>query len=278
MDCKEARSILWPADLLRVGDDEVCEALEHAETCPSCHAFLDEDRRMAELIRDRVRRIQAPQELRERLFTALARERAGSTPRPGRLRRARAVGALVLVYTVAVGGLGLWLADRGGSRPSPAVSFSHDYLRRVVEERTLKTQDRERIADFFDRELGMRMKPPQVPDFQIDRAFICMLNGERGGVVEYQQGDRQLSYYVIPVKPERRPGAAVAHWDLHVQPVSDVGRGTYALASARGLAVATWRDVEHEHALVGNFSTDELRNLVPLFDCPLVDPAQAARR
>ena len=277
MDCREARRILWPADALRVGDDEVCRALEHAESCPTCHAFLDEDRRIAELIRDRVAPIRAPQELRERLFTALARERAGATPRPGRLNRGRAVAALIVLYTVSVGALGLWLGGRGGSRLSPAASFSHDYLRRVIEERTLETDDPERIADFFAQELGMQMKPPEVPGFHIDRAFISVLGSERGGVVEYRFGDRHLSYYVIPVEPERRPGAA-AHWNLNIQQVSDVQRDAYAMGTIRGLAVATWRDVEHEHALVGNFRTDELRSLVPLFDCPLVDPAQSSHR
>ncbi|MGD2218328.1 MAG: hypothetical protein PVJ64_16340, partial [Gemmatimonadales bacterium] len=78
MDCRRTRRTLWPADGLRVGDTEVEAALAHAEECACCSEFLEEDRRVAQLIRESVPRVRAPRELKERLYTALARERAGS--------------------------------------------------------------------------------------------------------------------------------------------------------------------------------------------------------
>ncbi len=60
MQCNEVRRILWPADSLRLGDEKVEEALRHAESCARCHAFLDRDRQLAQLIRESVPRAQAP--------------------------------------------------------------------------------------------------------------------------------------------------------------------------------------------------------------------------
>ncbi len=77
IDCSAARERLSLADILGVSDSEVEVALEHAEKCLVCQVFLEEDRRVARLIREAVPRVRAPRELRERLYLALARERAG---------------------------------------------------------------------------------------------------------------------------------------------------------------------------------------------------------
>jgi anti-sigma factor RsiW len=264
VDCRETRRILWPADGLRVGDAEVEAALAHAEECVDCSGFLKEDVRVAQLIRDSVPRVRAPRELRERVYTALARERAGSpvsSKVKRRLRRQWTVAA-ILVTGLAIGLAGTWLV--GGSRGAPVASaFAEDYLRRVVEQDELRTADRQRIASFFARELGVAMPPPRVPEFEVHRATICLMNGRRGGVVEYEGHGRQLSYYLIPHVGE----ATVEPSGVDV---STIERGSNApgLSSERGLGVATWWDAEHQHALVGNFPAEELKRLAPLFACP----------
>ncbi|NIN72342.1 MAG: hypothetical protein GTO46_10590 [Gemmatimonadetes bacterium] len=264
VDCREARRILWPADGLRVGDAEVEAALAHAEECVSCSEFLEEDRRVAQLIRDSVPRVRAPRELRERLYTALARERAGSPASPQVRRHWRQPGvvAAVLVAGLAFGLAGHWLA--GGNRgASAATAFAEDYLRRVVEQDELRTADRQQIAAFFARELGVAMPPPSVPEFEVHRATICLMNGRRGGVVEYESRGRQLSYYLIPLEGEATVGLSGVDAGT-IGPVSS----ELGLSSERGLGVATWWDNGHQHALVGNLPADELKRLAPLFACP----------
>jgi anti-sigma factor RsiW len=264
VDCVEARRILWPADGLRVGDAEVEAALAHAEVCVSCSDFLEEDRRVARLIRDSVPRVRAPRELRERLYTALARERAGprASPEVGRrVRRPWAVAA-VLVAGLALGLAGSWLA--GGSRRAPMASaFAEDYLRRVVEQDELLTADRQQIASFFARELGVATPPPTVPEFELQRATICLMNGRRGGVVEYESRGRQLSYYIIP-----HAGKATVESSGVDASTIEGGSSEPGLSSERGLGVATWWDNGHQHALVGNLPAEELKRLAPLFACP----------
>jgi hypothetical protein len=81
MDCRETRRTLRSADVLRLSDAEVEGALEHAEACPACGAFLEVDRRVARLIRESISPVCAPPEFRERLYAALAPLFAQSTSR-----------------------------------------------------------------------------------------------------------------------------------------------------------------------------------------------------
>lgn len=271
MDCREARRTLWPADALRVSDDAVEEALNHAERCQHCSEFLEEDRRVARLIRERVGRVQAPTALRERLFTALARERAAeyadrATTR-GRSVTALAAGIL-LALGVSVGAFGLWVASPWLPSETGATAFVEDYLRRVVEQETLATGSRDEVAAFFARELGVRMEPPEVANFELQRALVCLLNGRRGAVVEYRFGERELSYYTVPAQPGQRPAWAGESFDIERFPTNPMGDA--ALSSEKGVAVATWRDSQHHHALVANFGVEELEKLAPVFTsaCP----------
>ncbi|UCC83190.1 MAG: hypothetical protein JSW46_19925 [Gemmatimonadota bacterium] len=264
VECREVRRTLWPADGLRVGDAEVEAALAHAEECVLCSEFLEEDRRVAQLIRESVPRVRAPRELRERLYTALARERSGSPTSPGvrrRLRRQWAVAA-VLVTALAIGLAGTWLAGSNGGAPV-ASAFAEDYLRRVVEQDELRTADRQEIASFFARELGVATPPPSVPEFKVHRATICLMSGRRGGVVEYESRGRQLSYYLIPLEGEATVESSGVDASTIEQASSEPG-----LSRERGLGVATWWDNGHQHALVGNLPAEELKRLAPLFACP----------
>lgn len=266
MDCTEVRRVLWPADALRVSDDDVAEALEHAQQCPNCARFLEEDRRVAALVRENVPRLRAPRDLRERLFTALARERAGPSARePGRWPRRYVAVAMLVLAGLSAGTVGHWLMHRERASKSPAAVFAEDYLRRVVEQETLNSTDRTEIGAFFARELGVAMPPPEIPEFEIRRAVICMMNGRRGGVVEYRSVGHHLSYYLLPIGE----GELTAPTGLDVRFVEgDLGLPA-SLATERGLSVATWRDGEHQHAVVGSLEPEELRGLTPLFACPL---------
>jgi hypothetical protein len=258
MDCAAARKRLWPADVLRVSDAEVEAALNHAENCSACQVFLEEDRRVAQLIRETVPPVQAPRELRERLYTALARERAGLAVGRvgGRGRRRWATVAVLTAALLVAGSAGYRLLTKAAT-DSAATAFAEDYLRRVVEQEELKTADRAEIAAFFARELGVAMPPPEIPGFELKRASICLMNGRRGGVVEYRSPFHQLSYYVIP-------GESTAEADRKLVAVAGKRAAipaAPAIAEESGLGVATWWDGRHQHALVGDVSSRELLRL-----------------
>lgn len=266
MDCREAQDRLWPADVLRSSDTEVEAALEHAETCAVCRVRLEEAQRMAELIRAAVPRVRAPQQLKERLRAVLAHEPAPPEEDSGRtadpetevvaVRSRRRIGgiAMVSVGMLIVGFVGYRLANRASD--AYATAFAEDYLRRLASHEENWSGDRVEIASLFERELGVAAPPPQIPDFEVERATICLLNGHRGGVVEYRSRSRRLTYYVIPGVPEARVGTPVK--DGVVPPVP-------AIAEEHGLGVAVWSDSRHQHALVGEFSSHDLHLLSALF-------------
>ncbi len=256
MDCREARNTLWPAEALRISDEAVGRALEHAKDCAACRHFLEQDRRVAELVREAVPRVRAPRELRERLYTALARERAGHSPIGRRVGRRPWLLAAAVVLAFSLASLRYWQTTRLEISESAATAFAEDYLRRVVEQDELGGGDRRAIASFFARELGVSVSPPNVPEFILRRATICLMNGHRGGVVEYESGGRHFSYYLIPLS------VAEAERARRQTPIAP------ALAEERGLSVATWWDGQHKHALVGNLSAQELGRLAPLFTVP----------
>ncbi len=270
MDCIEVRRTLWPADLLRVSDAETEAALAHAENCRSCSRFLEGDRRLAQLIRDSVPRAKAPAALRERLYTALARERAGDVV-AGRTPRERSASprtwqlavAVLLLLGLGAAAMGRWLGTTGptgGEASSPAAAFAEDYLRRVMEREELRSGDAGAVAAFFVRELGVAMSPPQVPGFQLRRASICLMNGRRGGMVEYERDGQELSYYLIP----HRAATVVGAPGLDARRVQ-IGEPGSSLASERGLSVVTWWSGGHQHALVASLPPSELEDLAPLF-------------
>lgn len=265
MQCSEVRQILWPADSLRLGDEKVEEALRHAESCAHCYAFLERDRQLAQLIREGVPRVQASRELRERLFTALARERAGTPPRrrqPFLGRRSLALAAMLLV-AAAMGGIAYRISN-SGAQSGPAETFAQDYLRRVVEQESMYGTDTE-ISSFFARELGVAMRPPEIPGFEVQRALVCLLNGRRGGVIEYKGEDQHLSFYMVP-----DGGSAITEpVDMEIGWVTDGADISVAPSGASGLSVATWHDGGHQHALIGNVEAEELRDLAERYACPV---------
>jgi len=278
MDCREARDRLWPADILHVSDTELEAALEHAETCAACRILLKQDQRVAELVRAAVPRVHAPQELRERLQAVLAREpsaldedsepTAVSGTEAVAVRRRRRIGRIALVWValLIVGFAGYRLASRP-SHGSAATAFAEDYVRRLVGQNQRWGGDRGEIASLFKRELGEGMSPPEIPDFEVEGATICLMNGRRGGVVEYRSQGRRLTYYVIPAAPEDEEGAQVGTpvKKAAVPPVP-------AVVEEHGLGIATWQDSRHQHALVGEFTSNGLRRLSALFVNTLEGP------
>ena len=267
MKCAEVRQTLWPADELRIGDELVEAALLHAERCATCRDFLEQDRQIAELIRQSVPRASAPRELRERLFTVLARERAGLGRVPHRVRVSggrRWMGLASMALVAFAAGGTTYLMSRPPRQPlSAADAFAHDYLRRVVEQESMQGTEDE-IAIFFAKELGIALQPPSIPGMQVERAIICLLGGRRGGVVEYSGEGKRLSFYLIPIgdDPVTEPE------DLEVDAVGDNMNVTTTISES-GLSVATWRDGRHHHALVGDLDVVELRVLADRYYCPV---------
>lgn len=252
MTCERAREILWPARRPTLAEGECEEARRHVATCSECQEFLTTSDQVA-LAYEELAQVQAPAELRERVFTAIACERAGvdqadQTSRLPWARWARLQRVGVAAVTVIALGSGFWLG-----RPAPAseaaveaesgAAFVEDYLRRAVGEERILTSDPMAIRHWLARELGLQVEPLQLEGFALELAEICLLNGQRAAMLQYAASDgAQVSHYLVPRAGagEREPAVGTQGAGGPVPPL------------------VTWSTPSLEQALVGDLDPAEL--------------------
>lgn len=221
------------------------EARAHLEGCSACQAFFRRDAAITKALQQGSIQVHAPQALRERVFDALARERAlGPRPRaapsssPVWLSRLVPLGAAAMVALVI--GIGL-LGTRGDAEGG---AYVQDFLSRAVEADVVELPEPQAVTAFFMRELGVHVQPVALEDGRMSRAMICLIKGERAAMVEYEIGGRTIAHYLLPVGGERAMRA------------SDV-----RFASEAGVQVVSWSDGRFEHALVSDLSESDLTDL-----------------
>jgi len=238
------------------------------ELCASCRRDLAYDGALLSVF-DRLRQEEAPTAVREAVYGAIARERAGRySPAAGAAGTGAGSGrggsrALVLGSVVALGALGA-LAALGVMgvvvttplRPGPpalaeslsevrdAAAFIDDYMRRAVQEDHVTTSDPELVREFLMRELGVPAALLALEGFELQGAEVCLLEGVRGAIVVYKKDGKVLSYYVLPRRdgPARPPVVRDANTDVGGGPAN----------------VVTWATADAEYALVGTLGAQEL--------------------
>ena len=266
MSCDEARELLWPPEAPRLAEGRVLDARRHVESCASCRDYLAQDVRLLEALRG-ARQIQAPVAVRERVFDALARERAGSGPersssrerghgntgRLGLWPRGIIASAAVLVVTLFMIGDRYFDSGGGVQESDSAMSdvssaFVEDFLRRAVQAEHIETSDPLEVAQFLARELGTPFgSPVDFPEFDLEGAEVCIVEGLRGAVVIYKQNGRALYHYLIP-----RTGGAETDPELSsAVPPDWSGEASYP-------SVVTWRTQDLDQALVSDLPPEEL--------------------
>lgn len=245
MTCGRARRLLWPDTGPREATAEIVAAREHASRCPPCQRFLDDMRRLSERIRETMPRPEAPVEVRDRLFKAIARARTDGTAR-GTARRQR-VWAAGLAAVLLVGGtwLGLSLV-RGPVSPSPDPlgAIAEDHLR-SQRNTGLASSDSLEVARWLADRLPFAVEIPIFPDAHLKGARLLLVNRQSGAVVDYLIAGRSLSYYVLPAI-EREAGGTTRE---------------VRVASRAGYHIAAWEDAGLTHALVAGLPGPRLVEL-----------------
>ena len=268
MNCSEARRALWPPERPRLAEPAILEARRHVQGCPACESYFAQDRRLLDAYH-RASRERAPRILRERVFDALARERArglGVTPSGGadalpvteapagvevpatrRVPRRWFLAAVASVAGLIVGGSVVFLRSVPEFENDGGL-FAEDYLRRAVAQERIVSSDAAEVSRFLTRELGRPISPLQVAGLRLTSAEICLIEGRRGAMIQYVQDGREISHYLIPQEGVRRrdprPSSA---WS--------------SSSSAGGPVLITWATPEIEQALVGEVSETHLMEL-----------------
>jgi len=241
--CNEIRELLWPLDRPREVVDGEAEAREHLEECDQCSAFFERDAMISDVLRARGVAEAAPLEVRERVFDALARERTLGSHPPGRAARRRtfAVRALPWAASVvaAVGGLAIGL-----SRPARDAdkAYAQDFLSRAVEADAVEMPDAQGVSAFFMRELGVSITPVVLGDAALSQAMVCLIDGQRAAMIEYEIDGYILAHYQVPLTEGR-----------------DAGANTQGLTEEDGVCVYRWSEGGFQHALVSDMPGDRLR-------------------
>ncbi len=248
MNCSEARHALWPPERPRLAEAEVLEARRHLQGCPACESYFAQDRALLDAY-DRKSHERAPQILRERVFDALARERARglNVAEPRRVSRRWVIAAVASVAGLLAGGFGGALVYGPDDGLNDGGLFAEDYLRRAVSQERLVSSDAEEIGRFLTRELGRSIMPLQVAGLRCTSAEICLIEGRRGAMIQYVLDGREISHYLIPQEgtPGRDPELS----------------SSFSRRGDGGPALVTWATPEIEQALVGEVPAARLMGL-----------------
>jgi anti-sigma factor RsiW len=248
MHCGRSRRLLWPDDGPKVVGPETEEAQAHLEACERCRRFLDDMRAVAERMHALAPRPQAPPSVRERLFTAIARERAALPPPPSRSRRVQRRAAVVAAAAFAFLGVALWLTGRQGgpaASRTPIAAIAEDHAR-ALHDQSIHTSDTDAVRDWLASRIPFAVRVPEIPDASLEGARLCLLNGKRGAVLRYRVDDRLVSYFIMPA--ERTDGA-----------LPDAA--AFRHEAEAGYRVVAWREAGLIHALVGDLPRERLDTL-----------------
>lgn len=247
--CGRARRLLWPDEALRVLDPELEEARAHLEECEACERFIADMRRARERVRVLAPRPEAPPEVRERLFTALARERAALPPapakrsspfgRPGRRGAAIAAAVLGLLATMLVVAVRREDPSLAGV---PIAAITEDHIR-ALQDQAIRTSATDSLSAWLAARVAFAVNVPEIPDVPLEGGRLCLLDGRRSAVLRYRVDGRPVSYYMIPA-------------GLGEEPAADPGR--FVHEAEAGYRIVTWRAAGLVHALVGDVPRDRL--------------------
>lgn len=244
MRCGIARRLLWPGASPQVVTPVLEEAEAHLRACDECRRFVADQRALAEQIRRLARRMDAPAAVRERVFDALARERALRSSRPARTTRVAAA-ALIVAATL---GSALWVMrpDQGdGAWRQRLAAVAEDHARAGHEE-SIVSSDAGAVEQWLNGRVPFAVHIPLFPEGAFEGARLCYMDGRRGAVLRYRVDGREVSYYVMP-------GGSFDS--------SPPDPAPFLKSRESGYEVVAWREAGLIHALVGNLPEERLLSI-----------------
>lgn len=240
MSCGTARCLLWPDAGPQALSAEREAAEAHLATCEPCRHFMAEMHAVARATREGAPKPQAPVAVRERLFTALARERARIDV-PMHPARRRALAWVVAALVVA--GAAVWtVAERSPSAVQDLTAFAEDHVR-ALQGDAVNTADPVAVEAWLRSRVPFAVQVPRIPGAVLEGARLCLLGGRRGAVVRFRVDGEPVSYYVMA---EPKDGA------------ERLDAAAFREETDAGFNVVAWRHGGLIHALVGALPRERL--------------------
>ncbi len=242
--CGRVRRLLWPDGGPRATSPDVIEAQEHFAHCESCRQFLREMRVQSDIVRDSALREPAPADVRRRLFTAVARARAGMQA-PS--RRIVPLSWLVVAAALLVLLGGTLAVDHvlrhGNVDPLSALAADHAHAIGVAE---IASADPVAVGRWLAGQVDFAMMVPALPNARLLGARLHMMDGRRGVGVQYELNGVAVTYFVVPTTNDG------------YQPPSAVGQQQFERLTRAGYRVVAWHEPGLLHAMVSSLSQSQL--------------------
>lgn len=230
--CARARLVLWPGQGPRPASPDVLAAQEHVAGCSACSAFFAEQAALGAAVRQADRR-SAPEALRRRVLAMARGDR-----RQGRLKLA--LGAAAAVVIVA-GAVAVWRPSEGVSERTILSLFTAEH-QRLVAGGGISSSDATEVTGWFAGRVDFALRIPEFAGGGLRGGRLCMADGHRGAIVEYEFEGQMVSYFVLPLAVRGAP-AELRH------------------ATQAGYRVVWWVQDGLLHAVVGGLSADRLEQL-----------------
>ncbi len=245
--CGRVRRLLWPDGGPRATSPKVIEAQEHLAHCEACQQFLREMRQQGDVVRGSALKEQAPADVRHRLFTAVARARAGMQAPSRRLVPVSWLIAAVGLMVLLGGTLAVDHVLRHGT-VDPMSALAEDHARALGDAQIVST-DPVVVGRWLAGQVDFAMMLPALPNARLLGARLRTMDGRRGAAVQYELNGVAVTYFVMPIA------------DDDFQPPSGGARPQFERLTRAGYHVVAWREPGLLHAMVGSLSGAQLATL-----------------
>lgn len=232
--CARARLALWPAQGPRPASLDVLAAQEHVAGCAACSAFFAEQAALSTLVHQADRR-SGPDALRRRVLAMARGDR-----RPARLKVLLGAAAAVVIIAGAVA---LWRPTAGGGVSERTILslFTAEH-QRLVAGGGISSGNPAEVTRWFAGRVDFALRVPEFAGGALRGGRLCMADGHRGAIVEYEFEGQMVSYFVLPLVVRGSP-AELRH------------------ASQAGYRVVWWVQDGLLHGVVGGLPADRLEQL-----------------
>jgi hypothetical protein len=268
MTCGRARRLLWSGNGLRILSPELLQARAHVDDCADCLAFSREMHVWRDIVRAADSRETASAETRERLFSAIARNRMNADRSASMRRRSLPAAAVAAAFLLTIG-LGIvWQLQRTAAPASATLlaALADDHARSAAGD-GLRSSDRAQVTRWLAERVSFPLFVPTFDGIDLAGARLHVRDGRRAAVVEYTAGDRTVSYFIVPIRGD---GALATP----PGPAEGEREGTFHHMAHAGYGVVFWVHGDVMHAFVGNLHPTGLERLAR--SC--VEQARAAMR
>lgn len=242
--CGHVRRILWPDGGPRAASPEMIDAQEHLADCEACQQFVRAMRDLGDVVRDSAPREQAPADVRHRLFTAVARARAGMQPLPRRFVPLSWLIAAVALLAILGGTLAVDHVLRHRT-VDPMAALVDDHAR-ALGDAHIASGDPTVVSRWLTGQVHFAMLVPALPNARLLGARLRLLDGRRGAAVQYDVNGVALTYFVVPNENDG------------YQVPSGVGQQQFERLTRAGYHVVAWREPGLLHAMVSSLSPSQL--------------------